>query len=321
MEYAKLISSLSVYKNFEKDYMSGRLSQAYLFVCDDRLTAKVLMQTIANLLVCENNNICEVCGACIKARAGTHPDILMYPKAKSFMVEDAGDIYDKVQVKPMLANKKIFLINDIDLSTEQAQNKMLKIIEEPPENVIFLLSAKNENKVLKTIQSRVQKNYIDKIKDNFLSSVLVCSEEIRDIAISNGGGYLGKTLDIQNNEEYINIYKNAKNIVIKLKNSSQIPNFSPQLAIGKDFFEKSLYILNDFFRDLLMLKLNKESLIKNKNLIDDFYLIIEEYSVTALTEILKRLNYCKQKFDANCNLTILADLILMEILEVKYLCK
>ena len=321
MKFTELLVTLNAYKSVKNDFLSGRLSQAYLFICDDRLTSKELLNTIANLFVCENKEICGTCGGCIKASVGTHPDILVYPKSKNFMVEDAGDIYDKVQVKPMLANKKIFIINDMDLSTEQAQNKMLKIIEEPPENVIFLISAKNENKVLKTILSRVQKKYIDKLNKNVLKNILNCDEDIKNIALSNGDGYLGKMLDIQTNDEYINIYKNMKNIIINLKNSAQIPIYSPFLAQNKLIFEKSLFILNDFYRDLLMMKLNKNSFVKNENLINEYLFILDEYSTIALVEIIKRLNGFKQKLDNNVNLTLLADGVLMEILEVKYLCK
>ena len=231
MKYTELITTLNVYQNFSSDFLAGKLSQAYLFICEDRLTSKVLLEAMGALLVCENQCLCGKCGGCAKSNAGTHPDILIYPKSKSFNVGDAGEIYDKVQVKPMIANRKVFLINDMDLSTEQAQNKMLKIIEEPPQNVVFLISAKNENKILKTIQSRVQKKYVDKLEKNILNSILNCDENIKKMAIFNGDGYLGKTLDIQANEEFLNIYENMKKIIINLKNSGQIPLYLKNLYI------------------------------------------------------------------------------------------
>ena len=70
-----------------------------------------------------------------------------------------------------------------------------------------------------------------------------------------------------------------------------------------------------------MLKIKKGDIVKNENLIDDFYTILDDYSVSALVQILQRLSGCKQKLDNNVNLTLLADAILMEILEVKYICR
>lgn len=320
MKYKHLVESISAYQNLKKDYMAEKLSQAYLFVCEDKLTASEFVGEIAKLLVCENASACENCPSCIKANVATHPDILTYPKGKSFMVSDASDIYDNVQIKPMISNKKIFVINLIDNSTEQAQNKMLKIIEEPPKNVVFLITAQNENKVLSTIKSRVQKIYINKIDKSLIKTIL-SNDEVSQIAISNGDGYLGKTLEIVQNDQYIKVYNNIKNIVFNLKNSSQIPTYSKFISENNDVFNNSLIIFNDFFRDILLIKLDKTDLVKNTNLIAEFSHVEEEFSVLALVEILKRLNVYKKKLDSNVNITLLADNMLLEILEVKFLCK
>lgn len=321
VNYRELIESTTAYKNFLNEFMADKLSQAYLFVCEDGLTCKELILHLAKLLVCTKGTICNECGNCKKANAGSHPDILIYPKGKSFAVSDASDIYDNAQVKPMLAQKKVFVINDMDQATEQAQNKMLKVIEEPPQNVIFLIGTKNENKVLKTIISRVQKIYIDKINKELLKNIINCQNNIKEIAINFGDGYLGKTLDIAQNNEFLINYNNMKNLIINLKNSAQVFAFSKYLYENKTVFENCLLILNDFFRDLLMLNLGQQNLVKNANLINDFNLVLNEYSPGALIEIIKRINLAQKKLDSNVNLTILADSVLLEILEVKFLCK
>lgn len=301
--------------------MADKLSQAYLFVCEDLITNNEFLNYIANLLVCENKNNCGVCASCKKAMAKSHPDILVYPKGKNFQVSDAGEIYDNVMVKPMIASKKIFVINGIDGATEQAQNKMLKILEEPPQNVIFLLSATNENKVLRTIVSRVQKIYINKIDKNLLKNILSANSDIVEIALSNGDGYIGKTINITTNNEFIKTYNNVANLLKNLKNSTQIPAFSKFFSENRVIFENSLIILNDFFRDLLMFKLMQNQIIKNQNLLGLFEEVANEYSENALVQILKLMNCYKEKLDRNVNLVALSDGLLLEILEVKYLCK
>lgn len=321
MEHLDIVKTLGVYKNFEDDFVCGRVSQAYLFVCDDRLTARELVMAVSRLLVCDNENSCGACGGCVKVNAGTHPDVLVYPKGKNFMVADAGQIYDNVQVKPMIASRKIFVINDIDLATEQAQNKMLKIVEEPPKNVIFLITCKNESKVLRTIISRVQKKHVDKLGANSIEKIVVSVGEKREIAITNGDGYLGKTIDIDTGEEYVKVYGEMLGIVKNLKISTQIPNFSPILGQNREFFEKGIAILSDFYRDMLMIKLNKLDIVKNVNIIKELESASVEYTPIALLEIIKRFNLARQKFDSNVNLTMLADSVLLDILEVKFLCK
>ncbi len=85
-------------------------------------------------------------------------DIKMYPKNNAkLLVADANEIVSESFIKPVNLPYKIFLINNFDVSTEEAQNKLLKILEEPPKNVYFILSVKNEGKVLPTIKSRCDK--------------------------------------------------------------------------------------------------------------------------------------------------------------------
>ena len=317
-----LVQSLNAYINFKKDLENNKLSQAYLFLCSDKLTSKLLLEALAKLVVCKSKTANDNCDLCKKSDAGTNPDILVYPKVKNFSVEDAGDIYDKVQIKPMLGEKKVFVINNMDQATEQAQNKMLKIIEEPPESVVFLISGGNENKILKTIHSRVQKIYIDKFDKDILKSILSCDDNIKEIAVFNGDGYLGKTLDIATNDEFIKIYENVKNLVLNLKISSQVPYFSNMLSENRAIFETSLNLMNDFYRDILIINSCESSnMVKNSNLLSDFETIKTEYSVKALLEILKLINKYKKMLDSNVSINTLADGILMEILEVKFLCK
>lgn len=322
MNFEKQIKNLKVYSEFKSAFMADKLSQAYLFLCPDKLTNKILLLELAKLLQCDNNNACEICDNCVKITAGTHPDVLVFPKDKNFMVEDASTIYDNVQVKPMLAKYKVFIINDLDLSTEQAQNKMLKILEEPPKNVVFLMSATTQDKVLSTILSRVQKMTCDKMNKESLKKLFYETDpNILQIAISFGDGYIGKTLDIINNPNFIENYKNMENLIENMKNSSQIPYFSPFLFKDKAVFENNLKILNSLFRDMLMISLNKEELINNYFIKDNLESCIAEYSVNCLLQILKRINKVKQMLDSNVNLTLLADNFLFDILEIKYLCK
>lgn len=322
MDFEKPIRHLKVFSDFKENIMCDKLSQAYLFLCPDKLTNNILLKELAKLLQCENGNACDVCDNCVKIIAGTHPDVLIYPKSKNFMVEDATDVYNNVQVKPMLARYKVFIINDIDLSTEQAQNKMLKVLEEPPKNVIFLMSASTQEKVLATILSRVQKMTVDKMNKEELKKIFnEYDNNLLQIALSFGDGYIGKTLDILNNSNFIENYKNMENLIKNMKNSSQIPYFSPYFYKDKTTFENNLLILNGLFRDMLMINLNKSNLVDNQSIENEMFDCLQEYSANALTQILKRINKIKQMLDSNVNLTLLADNFLFDILEIKFLCK
>ena len=322
VEYQHLVKKLKVFNDIKQYAQNNQLASAYLFLSPDRLTNKELLFALAKLLLCKNTDACGTCEHCVKMNVGTHPDVLIYPKEKNFVVEDANGIYETVQVKPMLADKKIYIINDIDLATEQAENKLLKIIEEPPQNVIFLFSAVTREKVLATILSRVYKHTVDKFASYDLQDLLKnIDEQTKNITLAFGDGYLGKTLDIFKNAQFLDCYNNMKSLLFNLKKSDQIPFFAGSFNKDKQIFEINLTILNDFYRDLLMLKLNQEQMIKNKNIRNDLTMQVNEYSVKALYEIIKKLSKAKQMLDRNVNITVLADNLLFEILEVKYLWK
>ncbi|MBE7082537.1 MAG: hypothetical protein E7378_02515 [Clostridiales bacterium] len=322
MNFEKQVKTLKVYGSFNKLMLEDKLSQAYLFVCPDEFTNKILTSQIAKLLVCKNKSACDVCPHCVKVEASSHPDVLVFPKEKNFAVEDAGQIYDNIQIKPMLADLKVIIINNMDTATIQAQNKMLKIIEEPPKNVVFLLSCTNEDKVLSTILSRVQKMQVDRLDQSVLKDILQnVDDEVKAISLCFGDGYLGKTLEISQNATFLENYKNMLELVLNLKRSDQIPEFSKLLNKDKETFAGCLQILCSLLRDVLMTSLNKHNLVSSKNLQVELQQLASEYSALSLNNILKLLNEYKKRFDANVNLTVLADNLLFDILEVKFLCK
>ena len=318
MNYLSQIKTLQSYKLLQKEFSEGNIGGAYLFYCPDGLTAKVFLQEIAKLI--ENFGKADN-KSDIKIDANTHPDVLVYPKNKNFVVEDALDIYDKVQVKPILSDYKVFIINEIDNSTQQAQNKMLKIIEEPPLNVVFLMSCCSTEKVLGTIKSRSQMIEIGRMDKNVINNLLSCDEKTKQIALGIGDGYLGKTIDVASNSEFLANYENCLNLVKNLKKSDQIPTFCGFFNKNKDIFYLYLNLLNVFFRDILMVRVGCDNLVKNIIAIEDFKQLANEFSVDALLEILKRLDLAKLKMDSNVNLVSLADNLLLDILEVKFLCK
>ena len=322
MKYEKQIKTLNVYDIIKENIQNNKLSQAYLFLCEDSITNNLLSLSVSKLILCKNQNACGVCKSCSLFESESNPDLLVYPKDKNFIVDDAVEIYNKVQIKPLYSNYKIFLINNIDVSTVQAQNKMLKIIEEPPQNVIFILTATSEDKVLQTIKSRCQILRVNKFNNEVISEILSLEKgDNLDIALALGEGYIGKSIDILNNQKFIENYKNMFNFIKNFKKSDQIPSFYEYFSKDRAGFELNLLLLNDFYRDALMCGLGSEKFVKNKNILNDIKQIAVDYSLSALNQILKLINIYKKMLDSNVLPSLLLDNFLMDILEVKFVCK
>ena len=137
MDLLNIFSKEENVTNILHDKSNGNVSCGYLFYSPDNVTNSFVLKCLARGLLCENNG-CGVCPDCLKAQQEVHPDILEFPKEKSLAVNDVKEIIEQANVKPMICSQKVIIINDISVSSEEAQNKLLKTLEEPPKNVYFL---------------------------------------------------------------------------------------------------------------------------------------------------------------------------------------
>ncbi len=149
-----------VVKTLTNAITSDRVAHAYLF-CGPRGTGKTSIARIfAKTLNCLNPIDNKPCGKCAHCQdmENTNPmDIIEIDAASNRKVEDARDILEKVYYAPSIGKNKIYIIDEVHMLTKEAFNTLLKTLEEPPENLIFILATTESHKVLETIVSRCQK--------------------------------------------------------------------------------------------------------------------------------------------------------------------
>ena len=247
----------------------------------------------------------------MKVLAKTNSDLNIYPNGKSVLVEDIESIIEKSQEKPMFGDKKIFIVKSIDNATFQAQNKLLKTLEEPPKNVIFLLTATNENKILPTIISRVRKEYLQKLDKTFIEQIITSPPEIfKDVipanrkyipnelkqAVNSGDGYPGKTLEFLNSTTFLTMFSTAQDIATKFMLSKELSSYSEKVVKFKDEIKLFLSLLQNVFEELLKTSNNKE----------------------GYCQIILQINKSNLELDRNVNINLIIDNLLMKILEIKY---
>lgn len=138
----------------------NKISHAYLFT-GPRGTGKTsIARILAKSLNCLQGPTltpCEVCASCVDIRNSTPMDVIEIDAASNRSVEDARNILEKIQYVPTNGKFKIYIIDEVHMLTNQAFNALLKTLEEPPENVIFILATTEPHKVLETITSRCQR--------------------------------------------------------------------------------------------------------------------------------------------------------------------
>lgn len=176
---------------------NNKLGHAYLLTgprgCGKTSTARIIAKSL-NCLEGQSHTPCGVCINCLEISKSSSLDVIEIDAASHRSVEDATDLIDKIHYPPQTGKYKIYILDEVHMLSNHAFNALLKVIEEPPANVIFIFATTEEHKVLPTIISRCQRFSIRPI-------------EIKDIV---------KRLDYVSRQENINISPEALNKLAKL---------------------------------------------------------------------------------------------------------
>lgn len=164
----------------------GKVAHAYLF-CGPRGTGKTSSARIfAKSLNCEQGPTitpCQTCASCEGITQGNALDVIEFDAASNNGVEDARELIESCQFAPMAGRYKIYIIDEVHMLTTQAFNALLKTLEEPPPNVVFIFATTEAHKVLPTIISRCQRFDFNRITSEQIVSRLQNIAQIEAIAI------------------------------------------------------------------------------------------------------------------------------------------
>lgn len=189
----------------------GRLPHAFMIIGESGVGKKTLCRHIAKQILCEKGTgvPCGECLACKKTEKGIHPDFIeKTPGGKNgnYLSDELRSIVSDAQIAPNESEKKIYFLPDIDRSLPEAQNMLLKVLEEPPPHVMFLMTACSREKILPTVMSRVIAPGLCEMTEEECRSALKEKfgengrEELIERAISVYGGNVGKCIQYVENE-------------------------------------------------------------------------------------------------------------------------
>ena len=223
-------------KELEKIVQNNNILHSYLFLGKEGIGKKEIAKEFAKQILCltkkENCN----CKSCICFETQNHPDIqIINEESETIKINTIRDMIQTVYQKPILSNKKIYIINDCDKMTKEAQNSLLKTLEEPPEYIIMILIASNSDMILNTIKSRCTKIVFDKLNNKEIQEILT-TKDIENTNISENmyeffDGSISKALKILEKKEK---YTQLEDFISGIKTSSKL-DFITQ---NKEVFEK-----------------------------------------------------------------------------------
>lgn len=304
---------------FLKTLHRSAAAHSYLIVSKDAFSANEMALLFAQAILC--NDMCGECANCKKVVAAAHPDLKFFPEGPKLLVEDSKKIVDESFIKPIFADKKIFIISSVDNSTEEAQNKLLKSLEEPNDGVYYILTTANIEKVLPTIRSRCNKIELPPIREDKILPLLDGDEQTKLLAAKLGGGYISKSVQLSKKENLKDIASLALAILGDLTSSREAIKYVRKVIDLKADFLTLIEVMNIAIEDALKIKAQK-----NCNITLDMYAskiseIANNLSIKCLSSLCSVLNKSVRDLSFNVNLPLVADNLVMNILEVKYLCK
>ncbi len=317
LAFEKSLKASRAFEIMLADIKKG-LGHAYRIVCADSDLADSFCLLVAANAFCPNGG-CLECVECRKVLHKTHADVLHFNLERTDIKKD--DVLELISTVNMrgLSGRKIYVIHRADLMNATSQNKFLKTLEEPPENVTFLLQVENELGLLETVRSRCSAIFIDRVDEKEIYEELLNmgkDEHIAAVAAACSDGMPGKALAIAESQDYIAYYDAAASLLCRLNKSSDVVELSPAVQAMKDP-NVFLDVLSIIVRDALVFKHDPNNTIA-KALNADIGALSEKFSDRALAEILTQINAVRKKTSLNVNLQASIDNLLFCMLEVKH---
>jgi len=191
--FDEVVGQNHVTQTLKRQVATGRLSHAYLFT-GTRGTGKTsCAKLLARAVNCENpqdGNPCNACPACLGILNGSILDVLELDAASNNGVDDIRAILDEAVYTPATVKKRVYIIDEVHMLSNQAFNALLQILEEPPEHLMFILATTEVHKVLATIKSRCQQFAFKRIHPADIAAHLLHISRAEGIPLTEGGAAL-----------------------------------------------------------------------------------------------------------------------------------
>lgn len=302
----KVIRNTNAYKIIYGEKKRGELSHAYLIVCPDGVMLKTYMKLFASLIMCENDGACGECRPCRLIDKEAYADCDFYPKdGDKIKTADIDDLVFKTIIRPIESDIRMFVLVGAENMTAEAQNKILKTLEEPPRNVCILIGATTDNALLPTVKSRVKRLDVPPFSDGEIRRAL--GDEYPDkakleSAIALGGGKIGSVIKAYTDGNAEKMQAFCREVLFSMRSSKDVAKYSSK--INKDNIKDFISILKSEVANLL---------VKDNRKAGDY-----GYVTGALIAISDMLSEKERALYYNANAVMVADSVLLAILGEKY---
>ena len=304
-----------------------QVSHAYIMNGERGAGKKLLAYLFAMTLLCEEGGEepCNTCHSCRQAETGNHPDIIRvtHEKPNSISVDDIREqVNNTIMIKPYQGPYKVYIIDHADLMTPQAQNALLKTIEEPPQYAVLMLLTENAEALLPTINSRCVMLRLRYIKDKLIKKYLMESLKVpdykADLCTAFAQGNMGYAIMLANSEHFNEIREAAVHLLRHVHDMelSEIVEAVNSVTAFKLEITDYLDIIAVWYRDVLLYKATRDmDTVVFKDQIDDIREQARKSSYEGIQLIISSLDKAKARLKANVNFDLVMELLFLTMKE------
>ena len=306
---------------------TGNVNHAYILQGERSCGKEFIAKVFAKALQCEhpqNGEPCCECQSCKQADSGNQPDIIRvtHEKPNTIGVEDIRKITGDVAIKPYSSKRKIYIINEAEKMTVQAQNALLKTLEEPPAYVVILLLTTNVDAMLQTIQSRCILLTMKPVRDELVKQYLMRDVQVpdykADVCVAFARGNVGRAKALASSEEFDNIKQDAVALLKYIREMEITDILTAIKKISEYKFEIDDYldIMAVWYRDVLLFKATNDiNHLIFKDELPNIKKTADQSTYEGIEIIIDALETAKARLKANVSFDLTMELLLLTMKE------
>ena len=325
--FSGIIGHEQIIEHLQNAIRLNKVSHAYILDGEEGSGKMLLASAFAQTLQCEKGGTeaCGTCHSCIQAESLNQPDIIRitHEKPNTISVEDIREqLNGDIQIRPYSSPYKVYIIDEADKLSVQAQNALLKTIEEPPSYAVIFLLTENAGTLLPTIRSRCVlldlKPVSSQIIKRYLMEDLEIPEYRADICTAFAQGNVGKAKRLALSDNFGEMLDHVLHVV-KYISEMEVGDLIEDLKKISEYkmeINDYLDLLTIWYRDVLLFKATRDadSMIFSDELIS-IRKKASESSYEGLGQIIEALEKAKQRLKANVNFDLTMELLLLTMKE------
>lgn len=325
--FRDIIGQEQIKEHLQNAISAGKVSHAYLINGEKSSGKEFVAKVFAMALQCEKGGEepCQECHSCKQALSGNQPDIIRvtHEKPNTISVDDIRtQINNDVAIKPYSSPRKVYIVNDAEKMTVQAQNAILKTLEEPPEYAVILLLTTNVNALLPTILSRCvvlnMKPVADELIKKYLMEQLQVPDYKAEVCVAFARGNVGKAKALAASEEFENVKAEALSLLKYIKDMElhEIVAAIKKITEYKLEINDYLDIMAIWYRDVLLFKATADvNHLVFREEIQAIRKVAQRSSYEGIESVIEALEKAKNRLNANVNFDLTMELLMLEIKE------